>query len=305
MMGFISFENFLDDPAAVVTSPQTFSSTLPLANARTRPLSQVARAATLGATTTRFDIDLGSSKDIGVAGILGHSVHRQNSGTGYTFFRYSMRVRIWSDVAFSVLVWDSTTELVKCYYDIANEFPNYAMRLINNGGGVPNPIYGRFISIEFTTTGSFSEPVPAGFINDFGRLWVGRAARPDFSGQFKVGTIDQGTIDRSPGGQSLPQVGARLRQLECKVQITGFANALGGMRSTLFADVGSAKWTLQQIQARRGITGEVFVAVRDATFHDINNTGVYGTFVNNGMIAGHLFANYFEQPEFFTVLEER
>ena len=305
-MGFISFENFLDDPAVVLTSPHTFSTGLPLANARTRPLSQVARASTLGSTTTRFNIDLGKEQLIGVAGILGPSRHTQNSGTGYTFFRYTMRVRIWSDVAFSVLVWDSTTETAECYYDISPEFPAYAMKLINNGGGVPNPIYGRFISIDFTSTGGAgAEAIPGTFVNDFGRIWVGRAARPDFSGQFKVGAIDQGTNERSPGGQSLPQVGARLRQLECKLAIVDWRNALGGIRSSLLADVGSSNITLQQIQARRGVTGEVFIAVRDSNFHDINNTGVYGTFVNNGMIAGHLFANYFEQPEMFTVLEER
>jgi len=297
-VGIISFDNYLNDPAAVLTSPQTFSTTLPLANLKTRSLAQVARSTVTGGASTQFDIDLGREKPINLVAMLGVSLHQaSNGGSSQT-----MRVRFYTSSFADTPTYDSGSETYQNFYRVADDYPLYVAKLIPFGSAGTNA---RLVRINFQNNDLASFPVPAGFVKDFGRIWIGSAPPIDFSGNWKVGAVDSGVSDRSPGGQSLTQYGSRLRQLECGISYVSVENALGGERATDGPGVGTASWTLQQIQARCGTTREAFVAVRHGTHHEINNTGVYGTFQNNSFIAQHLWANQFSQPEPFTVLEER
>ena len=90
----IGFPNRTD---ASTLSGGAWVATLPLSNLKVRTLGRVARSVDLSLSSTQFDIDLGSSKNIGLVGVVNHNFS----------FTASYRLRGSNVSDFSTIVFDS------------------------------------------------------------------------------------------------------------------------------------------------------------------------------------------------------
>lgn len=218
----IAYQNLVT--AAMLSSPDAWSSSAPLTNLAIRQLSEQAVRAAAGNTEIR--VDLGVGRTIGYVAILAQNL---KLASGAVTVRISGSLTSMTDDTFDY------SESLSAQYLASIETPHY-------GVFTPVAISVRYLRIRIT--GSFSTPFRAGLV------WVGPVlgqadgvsiddpAIPPMGIDWVLYPSDPSQITKSRGAQAYPRGGTRVRSLRCGLY------TLTGIQAT--GDIGSP-WDVQRV----------------------------------------------------------
>lgn len=168
---------------ATVLTGGAWSTALPLANLKTRPIKQPARTADALAASTQWVVNLGSAMDVRVVALLGHNLS----------LAATIRARAYSDSGLTQLVHDTGTVNAYPVTFGAKERTAYPNNWILPLASIVTAQYWKW---EITDTAN-----AAGYL-EIGRCWIGPAWQPSTGISYgdSLGYEPQETVTESHGG---------------------------------------------------------------------------------------------------------
>ncbi|MEO5626919.1 MAG: hypothetical protein ABIQ70_13000 [Dokdonella sp.] len=258
MASLISYRNLAD--TATVTASVAPDGGFPLANMKTRQLSQCTRWTAIvssGVATVDLFADLGATLGLQKRFLFGvHGVNVQ---------------RAFGSLILSLGAYSGTS--------LAGPWTLECSSNVNDGfTGIPSQVIAAFgaamvsakrywkMTVTWTTTDTFGQ---------IGRMWLGDSIAIDkgITTNWSMSVVDPGTLDLSAGQQAYENKKTRVRVLRCgytgmpALQAYGFAEG-----STSAQDIPS----IQDLQMTAGTTGEVIVLPRSTPSLWVRRAGVYG-----------------------------
>ena len=219
--------------AGTITCNQSFASSAPLANLKTRRLGQRARSTAAAGAVFRLTVDLGVPRLIGLAGLL-RPDEMQNPDPGELPGLEVLLVQLSNVSGAGSEVWSG--------FAIGTR---YALCSPRTGNG-QQLLAARYVSFLFrSATANWS----------CGRIWVSTAWWPEHSidENWSTGQVDTGSVRLQRGGAAIPRPGVILDTLSGQFSALGRADALGPSVAGL---------ALKECLRTVGNTGEVLVVPR-------------------------------------------